>query len=100
MTYEKDVDTINESLKKWAEHLNSQMKSNFLKQANEISAIIKETIFDPFEKFMLEKLQPTIEAIEKIQKNHKEGKEIRGEIITSIIDLEVLLELLIAKKYV
>lgn len=51
-------------------------------------------------KIMYEKLKPTLEVIRKIQQNHKEGKEIRGEIITSVIDLDELLEAIILKKYV
>ena len=40
------------------------------------------------------------EIVKKIQDNHKEGKEIRGEIITSIIDLDEILEEIILKRYV
>lgn len=42
----------------------------------------------------------TLKAIKKIQENHKVGKEIRGEIVTSIIHLDEMLEEIILKKYV
>ena len=47
-----------------------------------------------------EQLRITFEIIRKIQENHKEGKEIRGEIVTSIIDLDKVLEEIILRKYV
>ena len=56
--------------------------------------------FQQWNEIMFEKLKPTLEVIRKIQQNHKEGKEIRGEIIASVIDLDELLEAIILKKYV
>jgi len=55
---------------------------------------------EQWNKNISEKLKPTIEIIKKIQQNNKDGKEIRGAIITSVIDLDELLENIILKKYV
>ncbi|PIO03286.1 hypothetical protein COT48_05470, partial [Candidatus Woesearchaeota archaeon CG08_land_8_20_14_0_20_47_9] len=56
--------------------------------------------FQQWNEIMFERLKPTLEVIRKIQENHKEGKAIRGEIITSVIDLDEILEAIILKKYV
>lgn len=96
-----------EAFRKLSESINAQMKP-FMNSTDFYERF--EKAFEParmaMEKFqqwnevMLEKLKPTLEAIRKIQENHKEGKEIRGDIVTSVIDLDYILEEIIVKKYV
>ena len=49
---------------------------------------------------LLERFKPVLSVIKKIQDNHEEGKEIRGHIVTSIIDLDEMFDEIILKKYV
>ena len=74
---------VNDSMKKLAEDFNPTVK-----------------IMEGITKSLTKSLKPTFELIEKIQESNKKGKKIRGEIITDIIDLDELLEFIIATKYV
>ena len=103
-----DIEKSLEAFRKMSENINAQMKPlidysvDFHEKFEKAFEPMRETMekFQQWNEIMFAKLKPTLEIIKKIQDNHKEGKEIRGEIITSVIDLDEILEEIILKKYV
>lgn len=103
-----DIEKSLEAFRKMSENINAQMKPlidfsvDFHEKFEKAFEPMRQTMekFQQWNEIMFAKLKPTLEIIKKIQDNHKEGKEIRGEIITSIIDLDEILEEIILKKYV
>lgn len=57
-------------------------------------------ILKDFSKDMEEKTKRLLESLTKFLKNHQDGKEIRGEIVTAIIDLEEKLSEIILNYYI
>jgi len=97
-----------EAFKIMSESISTQIKSltdiplKINEQLNQSLAPINNILesFNSWNEAISNKLKTTLEVIKKIQENHKEGKEIRGAIITDIIDLDELMEEIILKKYV
>jgi hypothetical protein len=110
MTKEKkpNLESNLEAFRKMSEQINAQLKpiTEFSERLNKQMELAFKPMKDMMDKFqgwnkiMFDKLKPTLEIIKKVQENHKEGKEIRGAIITDIIDLDEILEEIILKKYV
>ena len=107
----EDKSTLKDNLKvfkKMSEQINAQLKpltefsDSLTKQMDAAFEPIRQTIdrFQEWNKLLFEKLKPTLEVIKKIQDNHRVGKEIRGAIITDVIDLDEMLEKIILKRYI
>jgi len=104
----RDIEKNLESFRKLRESINEQIRplTQFSEELQRKMQVAFEPIrqmaerFQQWNEIMFERLKPTLEVIRKIQENHKEGKAIRGEIITSVIDLDELLEAIILKKYI
>lgn len=56
--------------------------------------------FQEWNKVVFDKLEPTLKVLKKIGENHQKGKRIRGEIITSVIDLDELMEEIIVNLFI
>ena len=104
----KDIESQLDVFRKASEHIREKINPMV-----HISDQIRESLeasFQPMKEFMdrynqwnealFEKLKSTLEVIRTIQEKHKEGKDIRGAIVTDIIDLDELLEEIILRRYV
>jgi hypothetical protein len=97
-----------DAFRKMSEQINAQLKpltefsESLTKQMDAAFEPIRQTIdkFQEWNKLLFEKLKSTLEVIKKIQDNHTEGKEIRGAIITDVIDLDEMVEKIILKRYI
>ena len=79
-------------------HMSEQLSVQLNASFEPIRKIMDQ--FEEWNKATIENLKTTLEVIHQIQQNHQEGKEIRGEIITDIIDLDEVFEEIILKKFV
>ena len=78
-----------------ATYMSDQMRASLEASFQPVNDLTKQLT-----KNMREILKPTFEVIKKIQEKHEEGKDIRGAIVTDIIDLDELLEEIILERYV
>jgi hypothetical protein len=79
-----------------------QVYAEFQESIDKVYKPSRETMkkFEEWRENLITRLKPTLDIIEKIQRNQKEAKEIRGEVVTSIIDLDDALKGIILKKYI